>query len=87
MIEFIVAAVFLVVILAVILGRERLRTHDRSAIFCPRAKTVVEIHDGVCQVKGSPRIVGVAWACERECLLSRGADTRRGERREPVGVS
>ena len=85
--ELIVAAVFLIFIVAAILGRERLRAHDRSAIFCPRAKTVVEIRDGVCQVEGSPRIVGFAWACQRECLMPREADTRRGERREPVSVS
>jgi hypothetical protein len=87
MMEFIAAAVFSAVILAVILGRERLRRYDRSTVFCPRAKTVVEIRDGVCQVKGSPRTVGVACACDRECLLPRGTDTRRGEQRELVGGS
>jgi len=71
--EVILGVAFAVVVTAAIFIRESFRTSDRSAIYCPRSKNVVEIRDGVCRDKGSLRIVGVAPACQRECLITGGA--------------
>jgi len=73
MAEIILGVAFAFIVTAAIVMRESLRTSDRSAIYCPRANSVVEIRDGVCREKGSLRIVGVAPACQRECLITGGA--------------
>lgn len=66
----VIAAIGLVaLVVAAILAREYLRAEDRSAIYCPRSKNVVEICDGVCREPNSLRVVGVAMACQRECLI------------------
>ena len=73
MAEIILGVAFAVVVVAAIFMRESFRAGDQSAIYCPRANSVVEIRDGVCRDKGSLRIVGVAPACQRECFITGGA--------------
>ena len=72
--EVILGVMFAVIVTAAIFIRESFRTSDQSGIYCPRSKSVVAIRDGVCRDKGSLRIVGVAPACQRECLIPRRAD-------------
>jgi hypothetical protein len=71
--EVILGVVFAVIVTAAIFIRESFRSNDQSGIYCPRSQSVVAIQDGVCRDKGGLRIVGVAPACQRECLITGGA--------------
>lgn len=72
--EVIVGAVLVVIVVAAIAIRERFRASDQSGIYCPRSRSVVQIRDGVCRDQESLRIVGVAPACQRECLIAPRAE-------------
>ena len=75
----IIGVVFAAIVIGVVFVRNRFRVNDRSAIYCPRSESVVEIRDGVCRDARSRRIVGVAPVCARECLMPRAGDTWKRE--------
>jgi hypothetical protein len=72
--EVILGIVFAVIVTAAIFTRESFRTSDQSGIFCPRSKSVVEIRHVDSSKTESLRIVGVAQAGQRVCVIQRRAD-------------
>ena len=69
--EIVLALVFVIIVIAAVVKREQLRANDRRGVYCPSAKTTVEIRDGVCRDRASRRVVGVSMACERPCMTGR----------------
>jgi len=74
--EWSMAAVLITFAGVAVLVRKRWRAHDHREIVCPRAQTVVRILEGVCQVPHSPRVVGFAPLCRRDCLRRSAGTTR-----------
>ena len=69
--EIVLGLVFMTIVIAALVKREKLRANDQQSIYCPTAKTRVEIREGVCRDLASRRVVGISAVCERPCMTGR----------------